>query len=206
MRDKKINFDYVFMDLDGVLQNHRLDVEDSFCSSVRKILKHVPREKLGVITNNPVALSQLNYYGMDKHVNSELIFQSYSVAEDLAKKLISENDFIFLNHLDEISKRVYSGSSDMYASILEDVVTKKPGPYMFGKAIEKTGAKPENCLIIGDSYEDILGGLVSGWKTLYLNGLEDDRYCTVMKLGLKPDYVIERDKLGDLETVLFGSK
>lgn len=206
MRHKDVNFDYVFIDLDGVLQNNHSKTMDPVHVKVRNILRHIPSEKLGVITNNPVAWGQLKTYGFDKCVNPNLVFQSYFLAEELARELIERNDFIFLKGLDEASKKVYQSSPEIYASLLEDVVTKKPSPYMFNKAVEGTGADPSHCLIIGDSFEDILGGNLFGFKTLYLKGLEDDRYLTVDKLKITPDYIVERDKLGDLETVLFGAK
>jgi ribonucleotide monophosphatase NagD (HAD superfamily) len=207
MKQKVTNFDYVFIDLDGVLKNHESSEDFDFVDKkIRRMLKHIPKERLGVITNNPVAWEQLNSYGLDKYVNPELVFQSYEVARELANELIEKEDFLLLSHLDDVSKKIYSSSSDIYASLIEDVVTKKPGVYMFNKAIEKTGADPSKCLMIGDTYEDIMGGYFNGWKTLYLKGLEHDHYCTVDKLGLEPDYVVDRSRIGDLETILFSAK
>ena len=204
MKTKKVNFDHVFFDLDGVIQNHQSKSPELVHKKIRNILKHIPSERLGVITNNPVAWQQLKTYNLDKCVNPDLVFQSYDVALDLAKEMMDKNDYIFLNGLDDVSKSVYSSDPCMYASIIEDVVTKKPGVYMFNEAIKKINADPEKCLIIGDSYEDIMGGSFAGWKTLYLKGLEDDHYCTVDKLGIKPDFVVDREKIGDLETILFS--
>jgi YjjG family noncanonical pyrimidine nucleotidase len=52
----------------------------------------------------------------------------------------------------------------------EDVGVNKPNPLVFKTALQKTNAKPDESLMIGDSYEaDILGAKNVGMHTLHFN-------------------------------------
>ncbi|MEN8137479.1 MAG: YjjG family noncanonical pyrimidine nucleotidase [Bacteroidota bacterium] len=52
----------------------------------------------------------------------------------------------------------------------EAIGVKKPDPLIFSYALEKTGAKPHESLMIGDNYEaDILGALNSKMPAIYFN-------------------------------------
>ncbi|MBQ4821473.1 YjjG family noncanonical pyrimidine nucleotidase [Aquimarina sp. MMG016] len=65
-----------------------------------------------------------------------------------------------------------SGIKNYFTTVTnsEDVGVKKPNPIIFEHAIQTSGAKIENSLMIGDNYEaDILGAEALGIKTICFN-------------------------------------
>lgn len=70
------------------------------------------------------------------------------------------------------ARLINSGTMDDYAQIIisEEIGIQKPNAEFFRIALERLGAKREECLIIGDSLtSDIQGGVNSGIDTLYLH-------------------------------------
>lgn len=59
--------------------------------------------------------------------------------------------------------------------IISDLVgLKKPDPRIFDLALERSGAKAEESVYIGDNYKvDILGGKQAGWNVIWFNVKED---------------------------------
>ncbi|MEP2936738.1 MAG: YjjG family noncanonical pyrimidine nucleotidase [Gilvibacter sp.] len=52
----------------------------------------------------------------------------------------------------------------------EDAGVKKPNPYIFKLALERSGATPEQSVMIGDSFEaDVLGARAQGFHTIFFN-------------------------------------
>lgn len=58
----------------------------------------------------------------------------------------------------------------------ESVGVKKPNPRVFNYALEKVGAMPENCVMVGDNLEaDIIGALNCGITSIHFN-LNDEKF------------------------------
>lgn len=59
----------------------------------------------------------------------------------------------------------------------EEVGFNKPNPEIFDFALQKTGAKKSNAIMIGDDYlADIHGAIASGWKAVFYNPLQRKNY------------------------------
>lgn len=70
----------------------------------------------------------------------------------------------------------------------------KPNKEIFDFALEKTGALPEECLMIGDNLEaDIQGGINAGWDTVFVNHIN-------IQPTIKPTYTVYH--LQELEDIL----
>lgn len=58
----------------------------------------------------------------------------------------------------------------------ESVGVKKPNPRVFNYALDKVGALPENCVMVGDNLEaDIIGALNCGMTSIHFN-LHDEKF------------------------------
>ncbi len=58
--------------------------------------------------------------------------------------------------------------------ISEEIGFHKPDPQLFEYVMEKTGAKKEECLMVGDDENcDILGAIHSGWKAIRIDHEEN---------------------------------
>ncbi|MGV6829399.1 MAG: YjjG family noncanonical pyrimidine nucleotidase [Flavobacteriales bacterium] len=75
----------------------------------------------------------------------------------------------------------------------EEVGVKKPNPKIFFKALDKAKTKPQNSIMIGDSFEaDIQGAKKIGMKTLYFNDKNitfDDEINQIYSLKEIYDYL-----------------
>ena len=59
-----------------------------------------------------------------------------------------------------------------------DFGIKKPDPRLFLKACELAGAKPEECVYVGDIfYRDVLGSWRAGMKPVWI--INQERKCTM---------------------------
>lgn len=95
--------------------------------------------------------------------------------EDLLEYLNPKYDLhIITNGFREVQnkKLLSSGILHYFDTITnsEDAGVKKPNPYIFKHAIQKSGAKFDNSVMIGDNYEaDIMGAEAVGLNTICFN-------------------------------------
>jgi putative hydrolase of the HAD superfamily len=131
----------------------------------------------------------------DSFAHFELIF-SQAELDAMAEAYIEElpkNNYLFdgvIQTLDELkpqyelhiitngfhgvqhNKIQKSGLMPYFSSVTtsEEVGLKKPNPVIFQKALEKAQAKPQESLMVGDTFEaDILGAEAIGMHTLFYN-------------------------------------
>lgn len=98
---------------------------------------------------------------------------------------------IITNGFEEVQhKKLYnSGIAQYFKSITtsEEVGVKKPDPKIFHKALEKSGAKIKNSVMVGDSIEaDVLGAQNIGMRAIYFNYYKSDlpvEYDGVLELS-----------------------
>lgn len=72
-------------------------------------------------------------------------------------------------------KLQYSGISRYFSQLItsEKSNSMKPHPEIFEYALNATGAKPEESIMIGDAIDiDILGAINAGWDTVYYNPMK----------------------------------
>lgn len=118
-------------------------------------------------------------------VKTELFPNAKPVIRELCEKYklhIITNGFNELQYL----KINNSGLSECFTEIItsEDAGALKPSPKIFKFALEKTGAKKENSILIGDDLEaDIKGAIDFGIKSVFFNPKEKTH-------NLKPDFEI----------------
>ena len=110
----------------------------------------------------------------EKYLSEQAIL--YDGALDICAKIrnLGKKIFIITNGNKNVQKsRFYACGLEKFVDgifISENVGYAKPAKEFFDFVIEKTGAKREECLIIGDSYgSDILGGINSGIDTCHYN-------------------------------------
>lgn len=59
--------------------------------------------------------------------------------------------------------------------------TRKPKAYPFLKALSLLGAKPQECVMVGDQiFSDILGGNKMGFYTIWLEPMSGDHWSTLI--------------------------
>lgn len=67
--------------------------------------------------------------------------------------------------------------------ISEDHQTNKPDRKLFEIAQQLTNANPEECLMIGDNFEnDVLGAINAGWQAVWYTPMQNRDYQTVSDL------------------------
>lgn len=103
--------------------------------------------------------------------NNHLLEGSNEVLEAFNKKYELH---IITNGFEEVQERKMTGSG--IASFFKTVTTseeagvKKPNPAIFELALKKSGALPENSVMIGDNLEaDVMGAENYGIRAIYLN-------------------------------------
>lgn len=92
-----------------------------------------------------------------------------------------------------------SGLEKYFSTVVlsEDAGINKPHKGFFDYAFQKTGAKPETTIMIGDNYRtDILGAMSSGIDTVLFNRWNDD----VTSFEKQPTFVVS--KLLDIKKIL----
>lgn len=92
-----------------------------------------------------------------------------------------------------------SGLEKFFTTVIlsEDADANKPRKEFFDYAFEKTGAKPETTIMIGDNYRtDIVGAMNADLDTILFNRWNDD----VASFEKKPKSVV--DKLKTIEEIL----
>jgi len=104
-------------------------------------------------------------------VDNHLFDGAIDLLDYLSKKYrlhIITNGFHEVQHLKLKKSGIYTYFKTVTTS--EEVGLKKPNPVIFKTALQKASAKPENSVMIGDSYEaDILGAKAIGMQTMYYN-------------------------------------
>jgi arabinose operon protein AraL len=86
-----------------------------------------------------------------------------------------------------------------------EIIVGKPSPIMIQAALEVTGLKPEDCILIGDRLEtDIKMGKESGIATgIVLTGVTDEETLKASKgSSIQPDFVFQ--SIADVENLLIG--
>jgi arabinose operon protein AraL len=83
-----------------------------------------------------------------------------------------------------------------------EIIVGKPSPIMIQAALEVTGLKPEDCILIGDRLEtDIKMGKESGIATgIVLTGVTDEK--TLKETSIPPDFIFQ--SIADVENLLIG--
>ncbi len=81
---------------------------------------------------------------------------------------------IITNGFEEIQakKLMNSGIAAYFDQVINSEMAgvKKPDPWIFNLALERTGAKPQHAIMVGDNLEaDILGARAVGFHTIHLN-------------------------------------
>lgn len=92
---------------------------------------------------------------------------------------------------------------DLFDTIigLDDVQNAKPDPEPILLALERLGSSPEESLMIGDNYHDILGGKNAGVRTA---GVAWSLKGEAFMRGLEPDYLLQH--ISDLITITSGEQ
>ncbi len=93
------------------------------------------------------------------------------------------------------SKLKYSGLNTYFKEVItsEGSNSLKPNKEIFDFALQKTGAKPEESIMLGDSVEvDILGAMKAGIDQVFINHLD-------ISIDIKPTYVVK--SLKELEEI-----
>jgi pyrophosphatase PpaX len=80
---------------------------------------------------------------------------------------------------------------------LDHVEKAKPDPEPIFKALEQLGSKPEEAIMVGDNYHDILAGKNAGTKTAGVAWAVKGRDYIA---NYEPDYILEN--MADLLTIL----
>lgn len=78
-----------------------------------------------------------------------------------------------------------------------DVAKGKPDPEIFLLAAERLGVNPHNCLVIGDSVNDVLGAKAAGMKVIAIT----DKSYSRDPLLASPDLEVQSMKEITLETI-----
>ncbi len=194
-----LNFDYVFWDKDGTMVDYKNP--QKIYRGLKEILMRIPSEKQGLITNCVLPKLFLKSQNILKYFNPNLIMS----AEDEIDKIITNPGHPF-------RKLIKLSGIYMEDNLKIEEYIKKPSTYMFKEVMKREKMNPSNCVMIGDSFEDIIAAQCSGFKTIYMNGLEkennqskDKKYsANVHDMKLEPDYRIHVGDTKALEKILFG--
>jgi putative hydrolase of the HAD superfamily len=93
------------------------------------------------------------------------------------------------------SKLKYSGLDKYFKEVITSEVSSslKPNKEIFDYAFQKTGARPEESIMLGDSIEvDIIGAIQAGIDQVFINHLN-------ISIDIKPTYVV--NSLKELENI-----
>lgn len=131
-------------------------------------------------------------FNMEKH--DMLVHEFEGVYETI--RTLHENDFKMAIVSTKIRKTVLKGLAltnlDEFFDVvvtLDEVEKAKPDPEPLEKALSALGSKPEEAMMIGDNYHDILGGKNAG---TYTCGVAWSVKGADFLKQYKPDYMLER--------------
>lgn len=182
---------YVFWDRDGTFYDHKhLDKKCGLYPGIKDLVSKIPAERQGIITNAPFPELFLNGLKMNEYFNPKLIYSA-----DTEKVKVLDN----LNH--PFRKKIRLTGNYTKDDIILTEYIEKPSVYMFQEMLKITGARPEECLMIDDSWEGIMPAEVMGIKSIYLNGLEDTEKwgMSVKELHLHPTKTVRVGNIEELE-------
>lgn len=184
-----MNFEYIFWDVEGTLYNHKEHGHKHLYCGLKKTIKKIKPKKQGIISNNPMAKFTLDSFNILKYFNPNLIFDPHTEVD----KILNNPEL----------KKKYN-LTDNYAENFEYLEKQiaKPTPYLFNKAAKIAKADPRKCLMIGDSYEDIVAAQLASFNSVYISGLEED-FCNTKTLGLNPDWTVKVGDIKGLEKIIF---
>ncbi len=159
-------------------------------------MEHIPQSNQGVISNGIHHLQndKLVLLGLVGYINPELIFTSYGEAE----RALDTPNHPLLEGFSLQSNR----DTNVYNMTLR---IQKPETYMFERALQASGYSPEDCVMIGDDWNDVLGAQKVGMKTIYISRVEkeDDKYFNPIADGkIKPDYTVQKGDIRALTDIL----
>lgn len=208
----------IFWDIDGTLYDNSEDIpkdERKILSKTKRLekipdkqlnywipykglvelMKSIPKTNQGIISNgiDHLQKDKILLLGLAGYINPKLIFTSYSEAEKELKVSIDQYLLHFLEREIEIYK-----VEDM------SLKTQKPESYMFNKALQKCGISPEECVMIGNGWEDVLGAQRVGMKTIYISGTvkKDESYTPIEDGQIIPDHIIKKGDIKSLTNLL----
>lgn len=184
-----MKFDYIFWDAEGTLYNHKEHGHKHLYYGLKETIKKIKPEKQGIISNNPMVKFALNSFNILNYFNPNLIFDPHSEVD----KILENPDLQKEYHLTKDPNKNFE--------YLEKQIIK-PSPYMFNKATKTAKADPRKCLMIGDSYEDIVAAQLASFNIIYLSGLEEN-FCNTKTLGLEPNWTIKVGDIKGLEKIIF---
>lgn len=178
-------FTTVLFDLDGTLTNPYMGITNSLMYALERLgYKVPPREELASFIGPPLITEYQRRFGMDEETAKEgvRLYREY-----FADRGIFENELIdgakeLLQELKSRGKRVYLATSKprefaerilthfgiaeyfdfVGASTMDGRINEKH--QVIADLLEKTGADPAECLMVGDRFHDIVGAHRFGIK------------------------------------------
>lgn len=207
----------VFWDIDGTMYDNSRDIPDdekeilsrwkkleavpdrqlSFWvpyDGLAELMEQISQVNQGVISNDIHHLQndKLLLLGLVDYINPELIFTSYGEAE----KVLDTPNHPLLKGFNLQSDR----DTDVHNMELR---TQKPETYMFERALQTSGYAPEDCVMIGDDWKDVLGAQKVGMKAIYISGLNQDEFFDPIAKGkITPDYTVQKGNIQALTDLL----
>jgi len=121
------------------------------------------------------------------HVKYSILFNDAIKALEMAKRainvlgLVTDADVAVVNALLK-----HLGIRKYFNAIVtsEELGIKKPDPRLFLEAARRLSVRPENCVVIGDSWRDVEGGKRAGMKVILLLRSGESKW----PYPYKPDY------------------
>ncbi len=156
---------------------------------IKELLKKIPKNIQGIISNG-YDLNQKNkilLLGVEDYFNPKLIFTSGGEAE----RLLSSG------------YRKINGKKHIWAIDNMMEVTQKPGEYIFKRALQISGIKAENAIMIGNSWTDIYGAQKTGMNSIYISGTEKNEEANPVLDGkIIPKAIVRKGDIPALERLL----
>ncbi len=156
---------------------------------IKELLKKIPQNIQGIISNG-YDLNQKNkilLLGVEDYFNPKLIFTSGGEAE----RLLSSG------------YRKINGKKHIWAIDNMMGVTQKPEEYMFKRALQISGIKAENAIMIGNSWTDICGAQKAGMNSIYISGTEKNEEANPVLDGkIIPKAIVRKGDMPALERLL----
>ena len=177
----------IFFDLDGTLLDTIGDIKDALNDSLKASgldLAYERKDVLNFIGNGADALMHKALGSLDNEVNFQTLKKNYlptyeayqrrntypfAGCEESLKYLQTKYQlFICTNKPDKLAKQIIAKvlPSIDFVSVdgQKDGVAPKPNPAIILNAMSKYNLKPEECMMIGDSYPDAMTGKNAGIK------------------------------------------
>ncbi|GAK61100.1 HAD-superfamily hydrolase, subfamily IIA [Candidatus Vecturithrix granuli] len=73
-----------------------------------------------------------------------------------------------------------------------DAIIGKPTPHIVQMALDRTGLKPEDCVIVGDMDTDMLAGQHTGIATVFVRSGAMTEEMLRQQLGISPDFTYDK--------------